>query len=64
MKTQWIAVEEKLPSCDEDVLMFDQKEGCSVGCYFTADRKFVRTTDDYRLQYVTHWTYLPEPPTS
>jgi hypothetical protein len=69
----WIAVSERLPKADEDVLFVDEHGVASVGCKVLDDADSKQWIDkttadrdgDYLDTYtVTHWMPLPAAPTT
>ena len=60
--TIWVAVNDTLPNEMEDVLLFDEVEGKSLGYYFEPKSSFLREYDGLELSHVTHWMPLPEHP--
>ena len=74
---EWISVKDKLPENDDDVLVYDYRDGIGLGCfekkevtgYFESDGSFFETNDGWDVNYSwarhmgpTHWMPLPKPP--
>lgn len=60
---EWISVKIRLPNNDDEVLVYNPKDGISIGEY---DEKTGWETDYYWAPYMspTHWMPLPPPPPS
>ena len=56
----WINVSEKLPVEMEDVIVYDQEQGVSVGYYYKETRCFIRQLDGLRLISALYWFPIPE----
>lgn len=59
--TSWISVKDKLPHLSTDVLMW-QKGVIIPRIGFYVDGSWWDFWSDRRVQNVTHWMPLPEPP--
>lgn len=66
---EWISVEEKLPECKQDVLMYFDSGNMAVGCWTERDEHlslWSAYTDDGWIAdcdcMPTHWMPLPPPP--
>lgn len=46
----------------ENVVVFDQLAGKTMGFYFEPAKCFIRDLDGFRLENVTHYLQLPENP--
>ncbi len=77
MKMEWISVKDKLPEDDEDVLIFNCRDGVSMGYfdpsnvrgYYEKDGSYCITDSGWEVSYEwarlmdpTHWMPLPPPP--
>ncbi|WP_207425808.1 DUF551 domain-containing protein [Pedobacter sp. SYSU D00535] len=60
----WIPVAEITPDDLVDILLFDAKEGQSIGFFFEETGRFVRAVDGAKLEHITHWMPLPADPGS
>lgn len=75
---EWISVKDSLPACDEDVLVYNPKDGINLGefdqeqlrGYYEKDGTYFITNSGWETQYdwapfmsPTHWMPLPPPPT-
>lgn len=62
----WTSVKDRLPEKSVPVLIC--ATGHRVTAYYDKVKEVFRLTEDenlyYLTEYVTHWTYLPEPPES
>lgn len=74
---EWISVEDRLPTNDDDVLVYNPKDGISIGefdlakvhGYYEEDGSYFITNSGWETEYSwapymspTHWMPLPEPP--
>lgn len=74
---EWISVEEKLPNNNDDVLVYNPKDGIAIGDfefsnvsgYYEKDGSYFITDSGWTTQYdwapymcPTHWMPLPVPP--
>ena len=61
-QTQWISVEERLPSIAQEVIVNTEFEGVCAGV-LDSYMEWYAPCSDYKLTRVTHWMPLPSPPT-
>lgn len=74
---EWIKCSERLPNDDEDVLIYDYRDGIGIGFYeysnvsgyYEKDGSFFITNSGWEVSYdwarhmdPTHWMPLPKPP--
>lgn len=57
----WISVKERLPDERSEVLCFNGYS-ITVAWYASSVERWYADRGDYRLEDVTHWQPLPEPP--
>ena len=56
---EWKLVADLLPTDMEEVLLFDELKGLSVGYYFNKNNSFIRHIDGHRLNNVKYWLNIP-----
>ena len=61
-QTQWISVEERLPSIAQEVIVNTEFEGVCAGV-LDSYMEWYAPCSDYKLTRVTHWLPLPSAPT-
>jgi len=74
---KWISVKDRLPENEVDVLVFNPKDGISIGefdlervhGYYKKDGTYFITSSGWETEYSwapymcpTHWMPLPQPP--
>lgn len=75
--SEWISVKDRLPETDDDVLVYNPKDGIHLGefdldevrGYYESDGSYFITNSGWTTEYSwapymgpTHWMPLPEPP--
>jgi hypothetical protein len=58
----WIPVMRTKPEEMQEVLIFDDAFGISVGYYFEATNCFIGSVDGIRLKHASFWMPLPDSP--
>ncbi len=76
-KMEWISVKDRLPESDEEVLVYNPRDGINLGefdseevrGYYEKDGSYFITNSGWDVQYEwaphenpTHWMPLPQPP--
>ncbi|MEJ6980414.1 hypothetical protein WG906_08125 [Pedobacter sp. P351] len=56
---EWKLVFDSLPTDMEEVLLFDELKGLSVGYYFIKNKSFIRHIDGHKLNNVKYWLTIP-----
>lgn len=60
--TEWISVFDRLPDDDEDVLVFNPRDGIGIGEYDPEKEEWTCYYDWAPMWMTTHWMHLPESP--
>lgn len=59
--SEWIKCSERLPDCDENVLVYNPESGCIDMAYFNGTSWVLAYLYKVYL-HPTHWMYLPDAP--
>lgn len=57
----WISVTDRIPDTDRDIIIYSEKKGACCGWY----SPFLQVwygTEAAKIESVTHWRELPDPP--
>ena len=58
---KWISILQSLPQELENVILFDEMEGLTIG-YRHFKNGFIQSVDGHPLEKVSHWMPAPEAP--
>jgi hypothetical protein len=62
-KNKWISVKDRLPTTDCEALVFSEKR--IIHAFWEINSgEWLDYQNNWRLHEITHWIFLPEPPTN